>query len=95
MKVDADAPWKDRMWEGPFFIVFLLYWFGTRTSVSHHSITPLNTVVTTFWSLGLIAFGGPAAHVAILREHLVVRRDWISEEQFMELFAIGQVRAYL
>jgi chromate transport protein ChrA len=51
----------------------------------------MRAVVTTFWSLGLIAFGGPAAHVAILREHLVVRRDWISEEQFMELFAIGQV----
>jgi Chromate transporter len=42
--------------------------------------------------LGLIAFGGPAAHVAILRDHLVVRRNWINEEQFMELFSIGQVR---
>jgi chromate transport protein ChrA len=49
-------------------------------------------VVTTFWPLGLVAFGGPQAHVAILREHLVVRRDWINEEEFMELFAIGQVR---
>jgi chromate transport protein ChrA len=48
-------------------------------------------VITTFWSLGLIAFGGPAAHVAILRDHLVVRRNWINEEQFMELFSIGQV----
>jgi Chromate transporter len=50
-------------------------------------------VITTFWSLGLIAFGGPQAHVAILREHLVIRRNWINEEEFMELFAIGQVRA--
>jgi len=28
--------------------------------------------------------------VAILREHLVVQRDWLDEEQFIELFAIGQ-----
>jgi hypothetical protein len=49
-------------------------------------------VFSTFWPLGLIAFGGPQAHVAILRDHLVVQRDWLDEEQFTELFAIGQVR---
>ena len=37
-----------------------------------------------------VAFGGPQAHVAILRDHLVVQRDWLDEEQFTELFAIGQ-----
>jgi chromate transporter len=47
-------------------------------------------VFVTFWPLGLIAFGGPQAHVAILRDHLVVQRDWLDEEQFTELFAIGQ-----
>jgi hypothetical protein len=64
MKVAADAPWTERMWE----------------------------VVTTFWPLGFVAFGGPQAHVAILRDHLVVQRDWLDEDAFMELFAIGQVR---
>jgi Chromate transporter len=48
-------------------------------------------VFTTFWPLGFVAFGGPQAHVAILREHLVTKRDWISEDQFLELYAIGQV----
>ena len=52
-------------------------------------------VFTTFWPLGLIAFGGPQAHVAILRDHLVVQRDWLDEEQFTELFAIGQVRTLI
>jgi chromate transporter len=47
-------------------------------------------VVTTFWPLGFVAFGGPQAHVAILRDHLVVQRNWMDEEQFTELFAIGQ-----
>ena len=37
-----------------------------------------------------IAFGGPQAHIAILRDHLVDQRDWLDEEQFTELFAIGQ-----
>lgn len=62
MKVAADAPWKDRMWE----------------------------VFSTFWPLGFIAFGGPQAHVAILHDHLVVQRDWLDDEEFTELFAIGQ-----
>jgi chromate transporter len=43
-----------------------------------------------FAPLGLVAFGGPQAHVAILRDHLVEQRDWIDEEAFTELFAIGQ-----
>jgi Chromate transporter len=49
-------------------------------------------VFVTFWPLGLVAFGGPQAHIAILREHLVIQRDWLDEESFQELFAIGQVR---
>jgi chromate transporter len=50
----------------------------------------MKEVFMTFWPLGLVAFGGPQAHVAILRDHLVVQRGWMDEESFMELFAIGQ-----
>ena len=32
--------------------------------------------------LGLIGFGGPAAHIALLRRLCVERRGWLSEEQF-------------
>ena len=52
--------------------------------------TRLYEVFITFWPLGFVAFGGPQAHVAILRDHLVVQRNWMDEEAFMELFAIGQ-----
>lgn len=47
-------------------------------------------IITTYSPLGFISFGGPQAHTAILRDHLVVQRKWLDEEQFTELFAIGQ-----
>jgi chromate transporter len=52
--------------------------------------TRMGEVFTTFWPLGFVAFGGPQAHIAILRDHLVIQRDWMDEDQFTELFAIGQ-----
>ena len=45
--------------------------------------TRLKEVVTTFWPLGLVAFGGPQAHVAILREHLVVNEKWLDVSAFI------------
>ena len=89
MKVAADAPWKDRMWEGTL-VIFLAWILATHCHLSRVIFRP--AVFSTFWPLGLVAFGGPQAHVAILRDHLVVQRDWLDEEQFTELFAIGQVR---
>ena len=35
--------------------------------------------------LGLTAFGGPAAHIAMLREQVVVRRRWMSDDEFADL----------
>ncbi len=35
--------------------------------------------------LGFTAFGGPAAHIAMLREEVVTRRGWISNERFLDL----------
>ncbi len=37
-----------------------------------------------FWlKLGFISFGGPAGQIALMHEHLVERRRWISEKRFM------------
>src|SRR5918995_5461118 len=35
--------------------------------------------------LGFTAFGGPAAHIAMLREETVVRRQWLSDAYFLDL----------
>jgi chromate transporter len=36
--------------------------------------------------LGTIAFGGPAVHVAMLREETVRRRRWLEDQEFLDLF---------
>ena len=42
-----------------------------------------------FLRLGLTAFGGPAAHIALMREEAVRRRVWLSDQDFMD--AVGAV----
>lgn len=35
--------------------------------------------------LGLTAFGGPAAHIAMLRDEVVTRRGWLNQQHFLDL----------
>ncbi|MFM2353097.1 MAG: hypothetical protein RLZZ608_503 [Actinomycetota bacterium] len=51
--------------------------------------TPLE-VLRAFTVLGLTSFGGPVAHLGYFREHLVVRRRWITEQAYGELVALAQ-----
>ncbi|MEQ6903346.1 chromate efflux transporter [Nocardioides sp. YIM 152588] len=44
-------------------------------------------VAGVFLRLGLVAFGGPAAHVALMREELVRRRAWVDDRRFLDLVA--------
>ncbi|MGH2615749.1 MAG: chromate efflux transporter [Thermomicrobiales bacterium] len=37
--------------------------------------------------LGLTAFGGPAAHIAMLRDEIVTRRQWMTDAYFLDLLA--------
>ncbi len=41
--------------------------------------------------LGTIAFGGPAVHVAMLREETVRRRRWLEDAEFLDLFGAVSV----
>lgn len=44
-----------------------------------------------FLALGLGGFGGPAAHVALMEESLVRRRQWVSREDFLAAYGTVQL----
>jgi chromate transporter len=45
----------------------------------------LGQVALLFLKLGTIAFGGPAAHIAMMEDEVVRRRRWLSREDFLDL----------
>src|SRR5690554_386164 len=44
----------------------------------------LSKLFLEFFKLGFIAFGGPAAHVALMEREIVYRRGWISQQLFLD-----------
>lgn len=47
-------------------------------------------IFKTFFILGCISFGGPAAHIGYFRETFVQRLAWLSERQYAEYVALSQ-----
>lgn len=47
--------------------------------------SPLRELATLFLRLGFTAFGGPAAHVALMEDEVVRRRQWLTHEEFLDL----------
>jgi chromate transporter len=59
---------------------------GTR-----NSRRSLAEVAKQFLRLGFIAYGGPAAHVAMMEEEFVRRRSWMSRERFLDLLGAASL----
>jgi chromate transporter len=45
----------------------------------------LKALALLFLRLGTTAFGGPAAHLALMEDEVVRRRNWLTHEQFLDL----------
>ena len=55
-----------------------------RTAVERGA-APLRELASFFLRLGFTAFGGPAAHIALMEQEAVRRRGWLSHEAFLDL----------
>ena len=42
-------------------------------------------IAQVFFKLGVIGFGGPAAHIAMMEEEVVTQREWIARSRFLDL----------
>lgn len=45
----------------------------------------LKDIAKLFLKLGVIGFGGPAAHIAMMQEEVVEKRKWLTEQHFLDL----------
>jgi len=51
----------------------------------------LAEIAWVFLKFGTIAFGGPAAHIAMMEEQFVRRRKWITETEFLDRLAAANL----
>ncbi|NGQ95993.1 chromate efflux transporter [Brevibacillus sp. SYP-B805] len=51
----------------------------------------LKEIALSFLKLGTVAFGGPAAHTAMMEEEFVRRRKWVDRETFMDLLGAANL----
>jgi chromate transport protein ChrA len=60
-------------------------------SISENRQVPLDELALFFLRVGTTAFGGPAAHIAIMEDELVRRRKWLSREKFLDLLGASNL----
>jgi chromate transporter len=51
----------------------------------------LRELALLYLRLGATAFGGPAAHIAMMEEEVVRRRRWLTREKFLELMGAANL----
>jgi chromate transporter len=49
------------------------------------TIGRLGELAKLFFKLGVIGFGGPVAHIAMIEDEVVKRRQWLTREHFLDL----------
>jgi chromate transporter len=64
---------------------------GSREATVVEEHTSLSTLALLFLRLGTVAFGGPAAHIAMMQDEVVRRRQWLSDERFLDLVSAANL----
>jgi len=53
--------------------------------------TSLRELALLFLRLGATAFGGPAAHIAMMQDEVVLRRRWLTPDGFLDLVSAANL----
>ncbi len=51
----------------------------------------LTEIFKVFFKLGCFAFGGPAAHIALMDSEIVQKRKWLSSQEFLDLIGATNI----
>ena len=60
----------------------------SQSSVYTTRTASLKELALLFFKLGTIAFGGPAAHIAMMEDEVVRRKRWLEQEKFLDLLGM-------
>jgi chromate transporter len=63
----------------------------TLRAVGVSTASKLRQIALPFLRLGTIAFGGPAAHIAMMEEEFVRRVAWVSREEFLDMLGAANL----
>jgi chromate transporter len=63
--------------------------YSGETQKPSSFVSRMLEILLAFLPLGFISFGGPQAHIALLHQSFVEKRQWISEAAFTDLFGLA------